>query len=189
MRSIEINSEWRWNEKEQVFDRHRRSIDRELWPVRDRVMGKGVLRESEHDKGLKEYVRRYKDVVEAAGSKVVGERGELRINRIFNRDLAALRKHLGRAENHEERWEVARSHGLPIRDNGSVHIVDMQLLVEKRDGGMDIRNLEYVSRHYRSVDSGCINGSDPTGRRVKNGPDTITGIVGYDAQGRKARHG
>lgn len=187
MRRFEHDTEWRWSEERDSFTRSReRGINRDLWPASDMFWWRCQATSSEHARGVVDKYERSREFLEGIGLRVVGERSENRINSIVNQEIKAL----GRPATQEDKQRIAKEHQIPLKQNGEFRFVDMQLLVQEKDGRYSVRDIEHETTNYRSGHSnfGVSCGSrDSHGRRVKDGPDMITGLVGYDAKGRRAR--
>jgi hypothetical protein len=146
-----------------------------------RMVGTGVERNQAHDKGLEREIRVWKEEIAIFGGKVIKEWNSNDLLRLWG---AKVNGPMTR----EEKESAAAELGFELKKNGKPDIPDHILLIRWKDGRLERIPLEHLHETYRpgicrektSHSSWRISGSNERGfrgRRVKDGPDVLEGLV------------
>ena len=149
-------------------------------PIHDgRVIGNGIERTREHDKGLEKELRVWRRNIEFCGGRIVAEHNANDLNRM-------LSQRINRKVSHAEKQATADSLGFSMYA-GSVQVPDHRMVIVWADGRTETKDFEHINpntynSHQRraKISSGAhISGlNDGRGRRVRNGPDVIGPLMG-----------
>lgn len=104
-------------------------------------------RELDHDADLYKVYQKAVEQIQEKGGKPLRVRLDFELKESINREKQAA-GHL--PEEMRRRWlrAIAEEHGLTI-DGTSIHLPDIQVEYETRDGRVERENLELLSRNYR----------------------------------------
>lgn len=104
------------------------------------------LRELEHDVRIYAMYRKEREAVEQEHGRISRVVLDYQLKRELQERLAAIQSR-SEQEREEMRQQIAKELELKIVD-GKIQIPDLRIEYEGRDGEMEIRDLEYCSRHY-----------------------------------------
>jgi len=104
-------------------------------------------KELDHDADLYKVYQKAAEEVREKGGKLMRVRLDFELKESINRAKEAAR-HLSGDKRQRLLTAVAEEHGLSI-DDTTIHLPDIQVEYETRDGGVERQNLELLSRNYR----------------------------------------
>ena len=104
-------------------------------------------KELDHDADLYKVYQKAAEEVREKGGKLMRVRLDFELKESINRAKEAARHRSG-DERKRLLTAVAEEHGLSI-DDTTIHLPDIQVEYETRDGGVERQNLELLSRNYR----------------------------------------
>jgi len=104
-------------------------------------------KELDHDADLYKVYQKAAEEIREKGGKLTRVRLDFELKESFNRAKEAAR-HLSGDERKRLLTAVAEEHGLSI-DDTTIHLPDIQVEYETREGGIERQNLELLSRNYR----------------------------------------
>jgi DNA-binding PadR family transcriptional regulator len=104
-------------------------------------------KEFDHDADLYKVYQKAGEEIREKGGKPVRVRLDFELKESINRAKEAAR-YLTEGERRRLLTAVAEEHGLTI-DGTTIHLPDIQVEYETREGGVERQNLELLSRNYR----------------------------------------
>ena len=104
-------------------------------------------KELDHDADLYKVYQKAAEEIREEGGKPTRVRLDFELKESINRAKEAA-GHLSGDERRRLLTAVAEEHGLSI-DDTTIHLPDIQVEYETRDGGVERQNLELLSRNYR----------------------------------------
>src|SRR6266404_5628523 len=104
-------------------------------------------KELDHDADLYKVYQKAAKEIREEGGKLTRVRLDFELKESINRAKEAA-GHLSGDERKRLLTAVAEEHGLSINDT-TIHLPDIQVEYETRDGGVERQNLELLSRNYR----------------------------------------
>lgn len=105
------------------------------------------LRELDHDVDLYKVYQNAVKPIQQRGGKPLRVRLDFELKETINREKEAAR-HLSQEQRAARLRIVAAEHGLTLQDS-RIHLPDIQVEYETRDGRIERENIELLSRNYR----------------------------------------
>lgn len=105
------------------------------------------LRELDHDADLYKVYQKAIEAIQQNGARPLRVRLDFELKETINREKEAAR-HLSQEERAARLRIVAAEHGLTVQGS-RIHLPDIQVEYETRDGRIERENIELLSRNYR----------------------------------------
>jgi DNA-binding PadR family transcriptional regulator len=106
-------------------------------------------KELDHDADLYKVYQKAAERIRERGGKPTRVRLDFELKESINRAKEAAR-HISDSERRRLLATVAEEQGLRL-DDGAIHLPDIQVEYETREGGVERQNLELLSRNYREA--------------------------------------
>lgn len=146
----------------------------------DRVIGNGIERTRQHDAGLERELRVWRRNIEMFGGRIVSEHNANDLSRMLSQKI-------NRKVSHTEKQAAADALGFSMYA-GSVQVPDHRMVIVWENGRVETKDFEHINpltynsaQKRAKLSSGAhISGlrQSDRGRRVNDGPDVLTPLIG-----------